>query len=265
MKEIQLPESIKIDEKENNKAVVTIEPLYPGYGLTLGNALRRVLISSLPGSAITAIKIKGVQHEFSSIEHVKEDIVDIILNIKLIRIKLIKEDDDIVLTLKAKGEKVVTTKDIKTTAGIEIVNPDQIIATLTDKSAELEMELTIGSGLGYSSVESREKEKPEIGVIAIDSIFTPVLKARFEIENVRVGQMTNYDRLTLQIETDSTITPTDAFNKATEMLVNHFSFILNKKNSAKRKAKKGEEEKQDAKKIEKEQKADKPDKKPDEE
>ncbi|PIS42080.1 MAG: DNA-directed RNA polymerase subunit alpha [Candidatus Kerfeldbacteria bacterium CG08_land_8_20_14_0_20_40_16] len=235
MNEIKLPKKIEIDQKSNNKAIVVIEPLYPGYGLTLGNALRRVLISSLPGAAITAIKIKGVQHEFSGLKYVKEDIVELILNIKLIRLKLLR-GENAVLNLKAKGEKVVTAKDIKKLSDVEIVNPDQVIATLADKSAELEIEFIVGRGLGYSPVESREKEKSEIGVIAIDAIFTPVLKARFEIENVRVGQMTNYDRLTLEIDTDGTITPTDAFYQAGEILVNHFTLFTSKKTASKKKS-----------------------------
>lgn len=249
MNEIQLPQKIQIEEKDTKTATVVIEPLYPGYGLTLGNALRRVLISSLPGAAITAIKIKGIQHEFSTIPHVKEDVVDIILNIKLIRLKLL-QGNNAIISLKVKGEKVVTAKDIKATAEIEVINPEQKIATLTDKNAELEIEFTVNSGLGYSPVESREKEKLEIGAIAIDAIFSPVLKARFELENVRVGQMTNYDKLTLEIVTDGTIIPSIAFHEAAKILVNHYTLLIDAKKETRQK--KAKSEKSEVKETEKE-------------
>lgn len=240
MKEIPLPQKVQIVEKNDNRAEIVIEPLYPGYGLTLGNALRRVLISSLPGAAVTAIKIKGIQHEFSTIPNVKEDMVDIILNIKLVRLNL-KQGESAVMNLKVKGEKIVTAKDIKTPPEIEIINPTQKIATLTDKSSELEIEFAVKSGFGYSPVESREKEKMEIGYIAVDSIFTPVLKVRFEIENVRVGQMTNFDRLTLEIETDNTTSPKEAYYQAAKILVDHFSFVSKER---KEKTKKETEDKE---------------------
>jgi DNA-directed RNA polymerase subunit alpha len=224
MIEIQLPQQIKYNEKDENSGEIVVEPLHPGYGLTVGNALRRVLISSLPGSAVTGIKIKGVDHEFSTIEHVKEDVVDIILNIKQLRLKLVSGDMATV-NLKVKGDKVVTAADIKETAEIKISNKELVIATLTDKTAELEMELTVENGLGYSPVESREKEKTEIGVIAIDAIFTPVMKARFDIENVRVGKITNYDKLTLEIVTDGTLTTREVFKSASGILVDHFDFL----------------------------------------
>lgn len=247
MTEIQLPQNIEIKEKGNNTATVIIEPLYPGYGLTLGNALRRVLISSIPGAAVTALKIKGVQHEFSSLPHVKEDIVEIILNIKLLHLKLL-QGESATMTLKVKGEKKVTAKDIKTPSEVEIVNQDLKIATLTDQSAELEIEFTVKRGLGYSPVEGREKENSEIGLIAIDAIFTPVLKARFEIENVRVGQMTNFDKLTLELETDGIITPAEAFQQAAKLLLDHFS-LLHKTKETKAAAPRAKKTKTETKRV----------------
>ncbi|MFA6391402.1 MAG: DNA-directed RNA polymerase subunit alpha [Patescibacteria group bacterium] len=239
MTEIQLPQQIKYTEKDDKSGIIVVEPLYPGYGLTVGNALRRVLISSLSGSAVTGIKIKGVDHEFSTIKHVKEDVVDIILNIKQLRLKLVSGDTGVV-HLKVKGEKVVTAADIKESAEVKVANKDLVIATLTDKTAELDMELTVENGLGYSPVEARGKEKYEIGVIAIDAIFTPVLKARFDIENVRVGKMTNYDKLTLEIETDGTLTPLEVFKSASSILVDHFEFL--KSYDKKKESKKEENE-----------------------
>ena len=227
MKEVLLPTKINYTEVGPDKGKVVIEPCYPGYGLTIGNSIRRVLVSSLPGAAVTTVKIKGVDHEFSTLPHVKEDIVDILLNIKLLHIQLLDTESS-TISIKAKGEKKVTAKDIETKSDVKIASPNLHIATLTDKSAEFEMEMTVETGLGYDPVETREREreKPEIGTIAIDAIFSPVTKARFDVENVRVEQMTNFDKLTLEIETDSTITPQDAFNKACQVLLDHYNILL---------------------------------------
>lgn len=224
MKEVLLPTKINYTEIGPSHGKVVIEPCYPGYGLTLGNALRRVLISSLPGSAVTAVKIKGVNHEFSTIPHVKEDVVDLILNIKLLRVQLLDSESS-TLTIKSKGEKKITAKDIEVKSDVKIVNPDLHLATLTDKSAELEMELIVENGLGYNPVEAREKEKPEIGTIVIDAMFSPVKKVSFDLENVRVEQMTNFDKLTLEIETDGMITPQGAFTQACQILLNHYHLL----------------------------------------
>ncbi|MBU2228946.1 DNA-directed RNA polymerase subunit alpha [Patescibacteria group bacterium] len=259
MIEIQLPQQIKYTETDEKSGIIVVEPLHPGYGLTIGNALRRVLISSLPGSAVTGIKIKGADHEFSTIDHIKEDVVDIILNIKQLHLKLIS-GDIATINLKVKGEKIVTAADIKETADVEITNKELVIATLTDKTAELDMELTVENGLGYFPVESREKEKSEIGVIAIDAIFTPVLKARFDIENVRVGKITNYDKLTLEIVTDGTLTPTEVFKSASAILVDHFDFLKTydkKKQTKKVKEEKGSEDDKDTEQLEEDEKKDK--------
>lgn len=223
---IALPTNFNLKEAKDNRATVIIEPCYPGYGVTLGNALRRVLLSSINGAAVTAFKIKGAQHEFSSLPHIKEDLVEIMLNLKKICLKVFSAEP-VILNLNIKGEKVVTAGDIQKNAQVEIVNPGAVIATLTDKSASLEMELVAQTGMGYVTVEDRAKEKLDIGTIMIDALYSPVVKVGFEIENIRVGQRTDFDRLTLKIETDGTITPGAAIAQASEILVNHFQLILN--------------------------------------
>ncbi|MDP3964156.1 MAG: DNA-directed RNA polymerase subunit alpha [bacterium] len=224
MEPILLPNSINVETGDENQGIFTIEPCYPGYGTTLGNALRRVLLSSLDGSAITAVKIKGASHEFSAIPGVKEDVVDIILNLKSVKIKC-HSDEPVTVTIKEKGEKKVTAKSIKTSNDVEVANGDQLIATLTDASTEFEMELTVERGRGYMPVENREKENRDIGMIAIDAVYTPVRNVNFEVENVRVGQMTNFDKLTLDVITDGTMTPEEAVSKAAEILRDHFVSI----------------------------------------
>lgn len=227
MLEIPLPHKIQfITSKKPHGAQIIIEPCYPGYGTTLGNALRRVLLSSLAGSAITAIKIKGVQHEFSTIPYVKEDMIEIILNLKLLRLKVFSEGI-VKLLLKVNGEKEVLAKDIMPSTEVEIANPNLPIATLTNKAAELEMEIFVSQGRGYVPTEARDKENLEVGAIAVDSIFTPVQNVGFKVENVRVGQMTNYDRLLLDIETDGIVTPEEALKEAAKILINHFNFVAN--------------------------------------
>ncbi len=234
---ITLPLKPKIVERENNRAVIEIEACYPGYGTTLGNVLRRVLLSSLPGAAITGVKIKGVPHEFSSIPYVAEDVVQIILNLKQVRFKLYT-NQPIKTSLKIKGEKEVIAGDIKTTAQLEIANPKTHIATLTDRKSNLEMELEIEPGLGYSAVESRKKGKLEVGKIAVDAIFSPVRRVNYSIEHMRVGERTDYDRLRMTIETDGTVKPEEAFQKAAQILVGHFkilAFLEEKKKTVKAK------------------------------
>ncbi|MEA2113113.1 MAG: DNA-directed RNA polymerase subunit alpha [Patescibacteria group bacterium] len=231
---ITLPKKPKITKKGENRATFEIEACYPGYGITLGNAFRRILLSSLSGAAITDVKISGVQHEFSTIPHVVEDVIQIILNLKQIRFKL-QTEGPVNVQLKVKGEKEVKAGDIQTVAGLEVVNKDAHIATLTNKKAELEMEIKVDSGLGYSPLESRKKEKIEIGKIAIDTIFSPVRRANYVIENMRVGEKTNYNRLIFDIETDGTITPAEAFLKAGQILVKQFKVftLLEKKEKKK--------------------------------
>ncbi len=221
---ISLPTSLNLKDYKDNKAIVTIEPCYPGYGVTLGNALRRVLLSSIKGSAIVSFKVKGAQHEFSSLPYVKEDLVELMINLKKIRLKVFS-DEPVILNLSVKGEQVVTAGDVEKNSAVEIANPKTVIATLTDKNAVLEMELVASRGTGYVTVEDRDKEKNDIGSIMLDALFSPVVQVGFEIESVRVGERTDYDRLTLKMETDGTINPEQALTEASEILMNHFEFI----------------------------------------
>jgi len=236
MEEIKLPKRIEVTKAKGNKATLVIEPCFPGYGLTLGNALRRVLLSSLSGGAVISIKIKGVDHEFSTIPYVREDVVEIILNLKQLRVKVHKEEP-VKFTLKVKGEKEVKASDFKTGSDLEIANPNLHIASLTDKKAELEMELKALQGRGYQPVEQREGEKREIGEIAIDAIFTPIKKVNCNIENIRVGEMTNFDKLKIEVETDGTISAKEALEEASAILTDHF-FLLSGMKTRKAESKK---------------------------
>jgi len=218
--------TVKKVTENAQKGEFEITGLYTGYGITLGNTLRRVLLSSLPGAAITQIKIKGAKHEFSTIDGVLEDIVEITLNLKKIRFTF-NADEPQILILKKKGEGKVTAGDIKSNAQVEVVNPDAHIATITSKSGELDMEITVEKGLGYSPVESRKSEKLSIGMIAIDAIFTPVVNVNFEVENMRVGDRTDYNRLKMIIETDGTLSPSRALHKAANILKDHLEVVSN--------------------------------------
>jgi len=225
MDQLPLPKKIDVQPTDRpNEAIVTIEPCFPGYGMTLGNALRRVLLSSLPGAAVSALAIKSVDHEFSAIPYVVEDVVTLILNTKLIRFRL-HEQEPVTVSLHVKGQKEVTAADIKTTSDVDVVNPEQHIATLTDPAAELEIEFTVTPGRGYVPVENREKEKLPLGTIAVDAIYTPVTNVNFEMEHVRVEQMTNFDRLIMTVRTDGTISPAEAVRQAASVLTQHFSFL----------------------------------------
>ncbi len=225
MEAIPLPNQAKTADLGNNKFSITLEPLYPGYGVTIGNTIRRVLLSSMPGAAVTAIKIKFADHEFSTIPNVKEDVIQIILNLKQLRLKS-HSQEPVKLNLKVKGEKVVTAADIKETDQVEIVNKELHIATLDSKNAEFDMELTVEQGRGYVPVEARENLKQEVGVIAIDSIFTPIKSVHFDVSNVRVGHLTNFDKLEVIMETDGTITGQEATDIAAHILVDHFSMMF---------------------------------------
>src|SRR6266481_1798724 len=212
------PKAVEFDEKELTQSYgrFLAEPLERGYGTTIGNALRRILLSSLPGFAITAVRIKGVLHEFSTIPGVKEDVTDIVLNLKEVRLRL-HEGEQLTATLKAKGEAVVTARDITGGPSLEILTPDRHIATL-DKSAELDMELVIKRGRGYVPGERNEEEAEPIGTIRIDAIYAPIRKVNFVVTNARVGQRTDYDRLALEIWTDGSILPRDALTYGARIL-----------------------------------------------
>lgn len=221
---ISLPLKPKLVSLENNKGVIEIEGLYPGYGLTLGNALRRVLLSSLPGAAAISVKIGGVKHEFSTIPGVREDVVEITLNLKQVRFRLYGDEPQrIVLTKKGIG--AVTAGDFSLPTQVEVVNPDQPIATITERATTLELEAVVERGIGYQPVEERKVGKFPIGEVALDAIFTPIRRVAAEVENMRVGERTDYNRLRFVIETDGTITPEDAFTSAVDILVEQFQTL----------------------------------------
>lgn len=226
MDQIILPNKVEYqsDSENKNKGQFIIEPCYPGYGTTWGNALRRVLLSSLPGAAVDSIKISGGRHEFSTLPHVKEDILQIVLNFKQLRLKLFK-DEPVKLKLSVKGEKKVTAADITKSADVEIANPELHLATLTDKKAEFEVEINVSRGFGYVPSEEKDRTGLEIGTIVMDSIFSPITKVAAQIEKMRVGQRTDYDRLSLIIETDGTIAPYQAFMEAADLLNSQFGFL----------------------------------------
>lgn len=225
---ISLPLNPKITKKEGNRAVFEIEALYPGYGITIGNSLRRVLLSSLPGAAITRAKIKNVSHEFATLPGILEDVVQIMLNLKKLRFKVFSEEPQKAV-LKVKGEKEAKGSDFELSSQMELINKDVHIAALTSKNSELEIEITVEKGVGYSPREGRKKliegERIEVGTIPLDAIFTPVKRVSYRVENMRVGERTDYDRLFLEIETDGIIGPENAFSQAADILVNHFNLL----------------------------------------
>lgn len=225
MEPILLPSKISFKRGERpNEGLLTVEPCAQGYGTTLGNALRRVLLSSLSGAAVIAVKIKGAEHEFSTLPHIKEDVLEIILSLKSLRLKLFSEEP-VKLTLSVKGEKEVTAKDFAKDAQVEIVNPELHLATLTDPSAAIEMEITVAPGRGYRSTEERGKEKAELGTIAIDALFSPVLNVSYKVEATRVGDKTDFDKLVLTIETDGTLDPMDAVNQSVVILNDYVNVL----------------------------------------
>lgn len=223
MSDITLPK-IVADVVTTEYGRFIIGPLEGGYGTTLGNALRRVLLSSLPGAAVTSVKISDVYHEFSPIPHAKEDTTKLLLNLKKLRLKC-RSDDSVRLHLEAKGEGVVTAGDIQCPVEVEIVNPELHLLTLDSDDAELDMELVVQRGKGYSPAE--ERGKLPIGEIPVDAIFSPIRKVNYVVERTRVGRMTNYDRLTIEIWTDGTIGPQEALITAAQILVQQFSLIAN--------------------------------------
>ncbi|MEO7019786.1 MAG: DNA-directed RNA polymerase subunit alpha [Ktedonobacteraceae bacterium] len=223
LQELILPR-IKNTKTQGNYASYDIEPLEAGYGMTLGNALRRVLLSSLPGAAVTSVRIDGVQHEFQDIPNVMEDVTDIVLNVKKLRLRSFS-DHPVSMRLEVSGERVVTAADIVVPSTIEIVNPDLYIATLDNDNAHLEIELVVEVGKGYVPADSKEDQP--IGVIPIDAIYTPVQKVNYTVEHTRVGQITNYDKIVMDIWTDGTIAPDEALRQSSDILVRHFTQLAN--------------------------------------
>src|SRR3972149_4585528 len=238
-----LPSKPRIVLEEETKGVYEIDGLYPGYGHTLGNSLRRIILSSLPGAAVTAIKIVGVDHEFSVIDGVKEDVVTILLHLKKVRFKMLTDEPQKV-TLSVKGPKAVTAGMIKAPGQVEILNPDLHIADITGKGVNLEIELTIERGLGFVPKEVLQKGKVESGTIALDAIFTPIRRVSYEVENMRVGDKTNHNRLRIAIETDGTITPRESLERSIAIMIDQLNAILDIKPAPKKEivAEKNEEE-----------------------
>lgn len=224
MENLLLPSKVEFSEGEQgNIGVVTVSPCYFGYGTTLGNALRRVLLSSLPGAAVESFKIKGVQHEFSTTEGVKEDVVEIMLNLKQLVVKVYSEEP-VTLTLTKKGPGVVKAADFDKNSDVEIINPDLVIANLTSNK-NFEMEITVGVGRGFRTVEEKDKQAVDLGTVLIDSIYTPVKDVGYHVEYNRVGDITNYEKLTLTIETNGSISPKLALQQANDVLMEHFKIV----------------------------------------
>jgi len=225
---IILPSKPRVSSEAGLKGAYEIDGLYPGYGHTLGNSLRRIILSSLPGAAITSLKIDGVAHEFSTIEGIKEDVVTIILNLKKIRFKLDGEDGQapVKVFLKASGLGEVKAGDIETSKNIEVLNPEQLIATLVDKTAKLQIEMVVEKGLGCVPKEAIHKDKVEVGTIAVDAFFTPIRRVNYEVENMRVGDRTDFNRLRIFIETDGTLTPRQALERSIEIMITQLKAIV---------------------------------------
>ena len=220
-----VPSKPRVVSEDNFKGVYEIDGLYPGYGHTLGNSLRRIILSSLPGAAVTTVKIEGVNHEFSTIEGVKEDVITIILNLKKVRFRMTGDESPRV-TLEASGITDVTAGNLKVPGQIEVANPEQHIATLTDKNAKLSFELTIERGIGYVPKEVIHKDKVDIGVIALDAVFTPIRRVNYEVENMRVGNRTDFNKLRIIIETDGIISPHEALERSIATMINQLKAII---------------------------------------
>lgn len=225
MEKFLLPSKVEFQDGATPHAgSVVIMPCYHGYGTTLGNAFRRVLLSSLPGAAVERFKIKGSQHEFSTIDGVKEDVLQIMLNLKQLVVRVFA-DDPVTLTLTKKGAGPVTAGDIAKNSSVEIVNPELVIANLTGNKS-IDMEIVVGKGRGFKPVEEKDKKSYDLGTIVVDSVYTPVRDVGYKVEYTRVGDITNYERLTINIETNGTITPQEAMRQSTDILMNHFSIML---------------------------------------
>jgi DNA-directed RNA polymerase subunit alpha len=224
-KQVLLPSKPRIVSEEGFSGSYEIDGLYPGYGHTLGNSLRRIILSSLSGAAITSVKINGVEHEFSAIAGVKEDVISLILNLKKVRIKMITDEPQ-TIELNVKGISEVTAGDIKVPGQVEILNPELHIASLGSKSADLSVEMRIEKGLGYIPKEILQKERTEIGHIALDAIFSPIRRVNYEVENMRVGDRTDFNKLKLFIETDGTITPKEALEESILIMISQLKAVV---------------------------------------
>lgn len=225
-KMIHTPGIVTVDDHSATSSTFVVEPLHSGYGMTLGNSLRRVLLSSIAGAAVTSFKIEGATHEFTTVPGVKEDVVDIMLNLKGIRFRVYGDEAQNLRIVK-KGKGAVTAKDIQVNADVEIVNPDHVIATLDDDKSDFIMDLVVETGRGYRTIDEVTAKKAS-DMIAVDAIFSPVLRVRYKVENTRVGQMTDLDKLLITVETDGTITPRDAFEEASAILVNQYTALAGK-------------------------------------
>jgi DNA-directed RNA polymerase subunit alpha len=227
---VALPSKPRVVTEDDTSALFEIDGLFPGYGHTLGNSLRRIILSSLTGAAVTSVKIDDVPHEFSTMEGVQEDVITILLNLKRIRFSMVGNEPQM-LTLSAKGEGVITAKDIKVSGQVEVLNPEQHIATLTAKNASLVMEITVEKGLGYVPREVRGEEKADIGTIHLDATFTPIRRVNYEVENMRVGDRTDFNRLRIFIETDGAVTPREALERSIEIMIHQLKAIVGFKDS----------------------------------
>jgi DNA-directed RNA polymerase subunit alpha len=223
---IHTPGLVSVDDHSATAATFVVEPLHSGYGMTLGNSLRRVLLSSIAGAAVTGFKIEGITHEFTTVKGVKEDVVDIMLNLKGVRFRVYGDALQTLRIVKT-GKGLVTGKDIQVNADVEIVNPDHVIATIDDDKAKFVMDMVVETGRGYRTVEEDTASKPS-DMIAIDARFGPVTRVRYAVKNTRVGQMTDLEKLLLTIETDGSITPRDAFEEAAAILVNQYTALAGK-------------------------------------
>ncbi len=225
-KTIHTPGLVQVDDHSASSATFVVEPLHSGYGMTLGNSLRRVLLSSIAGASITSFKVEGTTHEFTTIKGVKEDVVDIMQNLKGIRFRVYGDEPQNLRIVK-QGKGAITAKDIEVNADVEVVNPDHVIATIDDDKAKFVMDLVVETGRGYRTVEEGTAKKAS-DYVALDAVFTPVLRVRYKVENTRVGQMTDLDKLIITIETDGSITPRDAFEEASAILVNQYTALAGK-------------------------------------
>ena len=223
-KAIYNPALASVEEHSANSATFLIEPLHQGYGNTLGNSLRRVLLSSVEGGAIVAFRIQGVSHEFTTVPGIKEDVVEIMLNLKGVRLR-VHTDEPVELRLEKKGAGEITAADIRVSADVEIVNPDHVIATIDDPKTSVIFDIVVESGRGYRTIEDSSTDRLHSDMIALDAVFSPVLRVRFKVDGTRVGQETNLDKLSLTVDTDGTITPKEAFEEAAAVLVNQYTAL----------------------------------------